>query len=363
MPAPSKNFTSILDTAVAPDAPLDTALMTALRDNDIHLQEFGYFGFTAAQAHNHDGTNSALVASVANGAITQIKIASAAVGTAQLKTSIGAASAAGSTPSLLILPGGEYGFYPQIKVQDSSAGNSGFTIAGDMNASVFTNAQIGTSYITRVAVYNTRGTNDTSFAQQRYVTASPPWESYRAGDAIPRFVFALVEISTGKVVAGYEAEDPPWGNNGPTIINPLGRLIGLARSRISVNERDWRANPQLRAQYEDELDKAWTFLKDPKNALPIFVEMNRAFTQEEKNADMALIPHPFASFNPATHRVVVLNPTDDKFTRGLAMRSLLGDSVIEALMDGYFQIDNTPMPGLIAPASVMPVRARWKLTH
>lgn len=61
MPAPSKSFTTIADTAVDPDSPLDTALMTALRDNDIHLKEVLYGAFTASAPHTHDGVDSALV--------------------------------------------------------------------------------------------------------------------------------------------------------------------------------------------------------------------------------------------------------------------------------------------------------------
>lgn len=61
MPAPSKSFTAIPDTSIDPDSPLDTALMTALRDNDIHLEEWLGLDYTAAQNHNHDGVNSALI--------------------------------------------------------------------------------------------------------------------------------------------------------------------------------------------------------------------------------------------------------------------------------------------------------------
>lgn len=61
MPAPSKAFTAIADTSIDPDSPLDTSLFTALRDNDVHLEEWLGHGYTAAQNHNHDGVNSALV--------------------------------------------------------------------------------------------------------------------------------------------------------------------------------------------------------------------------------------------------------------------------------------------------------------
>lgn len=61
MAAPAKNFTVILDTSVDPDSPLDTTLMTALRDNDQHLEEWLGKDYTAATNHNHDGTNSAAI--------------------------------------------------------------------------------------------------------------------------------------------------------------------------------------------------------------------------------------------------------------------------------------------------------------
>ena len=58
MTAPSKNFTVISDGDIDPDSPVTTNLMTALRDNDIHLEEWLGDGYTAAKDHNHNGTNS-----------------------------------------------------------------------------------------------------------------------------------------------------------------------------------------------------------------------------------------------------------------------------------------------------------------
>lgn len=63
MAAITKAFTAIADTAVDPDSPVDTALVTALRDNTTHLREWlgASFYAGAAQDHAHDGTDSALV--------------------------------------------------------------------------------------------------------------------------------------------------------------------------------------------------------------------------------------------------------------------------------------------------------------
>lgn len=61
MPAISKAWVTIADTAVDPDSPLDAALMTGLRDDLVHLREWIGAGYTggAVQDHNHDGVNSA----------------------------------------------------------------------------------------------------------------------------------------------------------------------------------------------------------------------------------------------------------------------------------------------------------------
>lgn len=61
MTTPSKNFTTIPDASIDPDSIIDTTLMTQLRDNDIHLKEWLGFGYTASQAHTHDGVDSALL--------------------------------------------------------------------------------------------------------------------------------------------------------------------------------------------------------------------------------------------------------------------------------------------------------------
>lgn len=63
MAAITKAFTVIADSATDPDSPVDTALITGLRDNDIHNREWlgaSYYG-GAVQDHNHDGVNSAMV--------------------------------------------------------------------------------------------------------------------------------------------------------------------------------------------------------------------------------------------------------------------------------------------------------------
>lgn len=61
MAAPSKNFTVIADSAIDADSPITADLMEDFRDNDIHLEEWLGKDYTAAQNHDHDGTNSARI--------------------------------------------------------------------------------------------------------------------------------------------------------------------------------------------------------------------------------------------------------------------------------------------------------------
>lgn len=62
MVTPSKSFTVIPDSDIDPDSPITTGLMTALRDNDVHIEEWLGDGFVAAKNHNHDGINSKNIA-------------------------------------------------------------------------------------------------------------------------------------------------------------------------------------------------------------------------------------------------------------------------------------------------------------
>lgn len=69
MPAPSVAFTVIADSRIDPESIIDTDLMTDLRNNDQHLLEWLGFGYTAAQAHTHDGVDSALLPGNVAGAL------------------------------------------------------------------------------------------------------------------------------------------------------------------------------------------------------------------------------------------------------------------------------------------------------
>ena len=122
-------------------------------------------------------------------------LADASVSQAKLKTSTGSVSAtayAGATN--LTLPGGEYGFYPQVY------GNITALIASTVNVS---------SYITNICL-TAAGSSGVS-AQQRYVTSS--------GEVF--WIFILRDKVTKDVISMWQAPDHPcFGNGGKPLLVP-----------------------------------------------------------------------------------------------------------------------------------------------
>ena len=134
-------------------------------------------------------------------AVTNGKIGASAVTQGKIATSQGSVSHTGSTaPTNKTLPGGEYGFYPQVKINA--------TPTGTMSAQIATGIS-GSAYITNILLTLTNAT-DTAYAQQRYVTSS--------GEIF--WLFLLRDKQTGQIISAYQSPDHPcFGNGGkPNII-------------------------------------------------------------------------------------------------------------------------------------------------
>lgn len=483
MAAITKSFTTIADAAIDPDSPLTTSLMTALRDNAIHVREWLGASYTAGavQDHDHDGLNSALVevgpnwlrngsfegneagwtftnysggshaqssssthgaksmtftststgngggeavsneyvgcgagqpvalewwmwASVANvsmkieviwydaaksqisvssaysttntsttgvrgqayvtapagtkwmrvritapvpgsgsstgtvyidgmhltRAIEQSHIVTAAVGQAQLKTTNGLVSTFSNIAAALVLPGGEYGFYPQLAATNGSAAASSDGL-GSTN-----------SLTQQTLVYlKTANGGYAAYCYQRYVQASPP---YDLGDGeVPLFVFLALD-GTGRAVHAWAAEDPPWANNGPTNCRAEFYRAGVGYQRV----RD------LSAWSPGEIEAMpWDEYAAALREAPV---VERAITQARKQADMPLIPHPFAG--DLTGLTVVLLDPVSALCGKLAELHRDGERLHDLIAAGEILLDNTPLKRA-APPGVMPVRARF----
>jgi len=126
------------------------------------------------------GTGSIGTEELINTAVTEAKIAAAAISQAKLKSTTSEVSQSGSGNSAM--GGGEYGFYPQTKV---TAGNYDAVITSTASNSIYT---------TQIHLSGT-----TAYAKQRYITSSG--KEY--------WVFLLWDKFAKKVVASYQAPDHP----------------------------------------------------------------------------------------------------------------------------------------------------------
>lgn len=146
----------------------------------------------------------------------------------------------------LTLPGGEYGFYPQVKVV--GGGSSGYATAmidaaptGELQWKARTiGSSPNESYTARISLSGERsgGTNNTIYAQQRYITAS----------GHDHWIFLLVAKidyngrKKGDLVASYQAPDHPSANQGGAteieIPHPFGSYDPTKHEIVMVDNAD-----------------------------------------------------------------------------------------------------------------------------
>jgi len=163
-----------------------------------------------------------------------LTIAAGAVSQAKLKTSTGSVSATASAGTTnLTLPGGEYGFYPQVN--------------GYMSAQIALTAPVS-SYTTNIclAAYGSSGVS----AQQRYVTSS--------GEVF--WIFILRDKVTKDVISIWQAPDHPcFGNGGKPLLvpHPFPDYDETKHEIIVINpsHEEVEAMKKLGERGEDEPDK------------------------------------------------------------------------------------------------------------
>ena len=306
-------YTTITDARVAPEAAGTTSLFTDLRDNLVAVLE----GDASAPTMNG--------AIITNGTISQSKLQASSVGQSQLKTATGSVSTSSTVGDDLTLPGGEYGFYPRLWGSDGSAvsywGYNSATASGIQSASV-----TGVTATTVITLSSSAG--GTAYASQRYVQSSPP---YDLGDGeIPLFVFLEVDRD-GNVVSGYEAPEAPWHNNGPTCIrahhydkNGIGYRARKDLSEMPCTLEEAKADPVNLAEYMAAFAEA--------------KEMFVPITQEEKNADMVIIPAPMVAQKGNT--VIMIDPVSDLVHTLADAKDHDQLNILDLFHGGYMRIDN-----------------------
>lgn len=228
------------------------------------------------------------------------------IGQGDLRTSTGSVGPANGTIfTTFTLPGGTYGFYPQVR----SGTNLNFSPIAQIRSSGLT----GSTFVTTISLSNT-GAGGQAYAQQRYITSSPPFD---LGDGdVGGFFFALVN-NDGEITSTYIADAPPWAYNGPTSV----RADKICRA----TGRKFRTVPKKRT------------LEQIMDGAPLeFVDQE--ITHKIKNADMKLIPHPFGEVPEGFH-VVLLDPMDDKIRRLVDFQNAGGgDEVADYISKGKFRL-------------------------
>lgn len=222
-----------------------------------------------------------------------------------LNTSIGTVSKSSGGTSILTLPGGQYGFYPQVR-SNMAGGTVNISTIYDVAAS-----NVGASYSTRITISQTESA--TIDARQRYITSSPP---FNLGDGeTGGFIFARVDNSGG-VIGTYAADVPPWAYNGPTDIR--------CTHKCPITGKKYRKH--MKKLTPDQI----------MNGAKIEYEMQE-ITDEIKNADMNLIPHPFSDGD----KVVMIDPMSDSVRRLIEIQNSGDTDIIsEMLNKGHLKIDN-----------------------
>jgi hypothetical protein len=257
-----------------------------------------------------------------------------------LNTSSGVVSVTSS--GSVVLPGGQYGFFPQLR-----ANAAGYGVIAQLYGS-------GTSYVQRLAMVcvnsdtlsaidinsgsseyftmavgaSDAGVAGTAYAQQRYVSASPPFDM---GDGeAAGFMFALVNAA-GVAKAFYFADVPPWAYNGPTDIRAdyqcpatgrkFRRKVDATIAGIMSGRKRCRPGRDY-LQSKGDLEE---------------------ITQDIKQRDMKLIPHPFAG-HASDLKPILIDPMNSKLGDLLAYQAAGGaGDLIAAIEAGKIRFDNTAL--------------------
>jgi len=272
---------------------------------------------------------------LANGYVVEAMLAANAVSQAKMKTSTANQSVVDipvSTDAVFVFTGSTWTIFWSIG--DNSAVSANQLIFNAHNA----------TYGDAIRVYNNSGSVISAFLNERYISASPPWD---LGDGqIPLFVFVRLN-SAGKIRRISVACDPPWAYHGPT--NIAAEIIrgGKAFRRKMESARGIRGDRAKLVEFRAA--------RNPATAEMIEI------TDAVKNADMGVVPSPFMLGARAADDVdVLIDPVSDLAEELLYLHEE-GENIPLLLERGEIIFDNAAL-NRIAPPGVMPVSARWKLT-
>ena len=320
-------YSAIAASEIDVDSPITTGLMTKIRDNPIAITEgaSGAPKIQTASLEQTGGSEAVTTATIRAGAVGNTELASAAVKQGNLSTTEEEDSTT-TINQVIITSSGKYGFTPVAKISASSVSDGWQCHGGASGDTLFF---LTSSYQSLISLDDGGAGSYTIYGNVTYINSSPP---FNIGDGdIPLFIWALLD-SSGNIISVQTSEVPPWAYNGPT--------------DIMHDRTDKTTGRKYKTVYEIDEDSG------------LLLESEIEITQELKNRDMSLIPHPFAS-KASDQTVILLDPVETGYLFDVKKG---GQSINELLHNDYLRLDNTPL-SRAAPQGVMPTRFTWKNTQ
>lgn len=211
-------------------------------------------------------------------------LAAGAVDQSALKTSTGEVSAS-SNDDEVTLPGGTYGFYPQIKIT-GGAGTGIWTIGGYGGSA----CSPGATYVTNIGFGDI--SSETAYAQQRYVTASgkDPWVFLKVAKKNFKYTNPVRnesrQIKKGEIVGTYYAPDHPSVGNGSdenAIEHPWRNLDTSLFEVILVDNDDLAGIKEKAVAGKSVAQVIHEELEIDESAVPVYTPREIVEIDEEDN--------------------------------------------------------------------------------
>jgi len=170
----------------------------------------------------------------------------------------------------------------------------------------------------------------------------------------------LARKTDGEIQASWIAQDAPWHYAGPTDIRP-GQKELIPEENDARLSLIWEKHQLARIKLGLGMSLDAEEMADVRKYISSKSEMkirDRIITQEIKQADMPLIPHPFIGYDPQEYSVLLLDPVSELSAQLRELQSQ-GVSIANLIHNGFFKIGSSRL-SRVSPPGVNTVTYRWK---
>lgn len=222
MTVPTNSYSDVSNTNLGVGKPGLSADWVDMNTNTKHLKEVLYGTYTAAVEHDHDGVNSALVSSVANGAIGEDQLANGAVHTAKLSTtSETLATPTGGASHFFLSANSTYCFFPRFRSSLAGSNTHSAQLINNITGSTLGVAD-------KVLLYMSASGSTILYGTFKFVQSSPP-HKLAGRENWGLFLQMVRDKYTKEVGACSISEEPAWaGNWSPLPKNHPSRMEQLS---------------------------------------------------------------------------------------------------------------------------------------